>query len=75
MARWRKQVRLALIAVAGFVLLVTVLPQVASGIGLGALANRLDSATTCGSSGSSGSSGGSSPSSGSSGSSSFVLLG
>ena len=71
MARWRKQIRLALIAVAGFVLLVTVLPQVASGIGLGALANRLDSSTTCGSSGSSGSSGPTTPTtlSGSSGSS------
>jgi len=64
MKRWRKQIRLAMIAVAGFVLLVTVLPQVASGIGLGSLANRLDGTTTC-SSGSSGSSG-SSTSSGSS---------
>jgi len=54
MKRWRKQIRLAVVAVAGFVLLVTVLPQVASGIGLGSLANRLDGTTTC-SSGSSGS--------------------
>ena len=57
MSRWRKQVRFVMIAVAGFVLLVTVLPQVASGIGLGSLAHRLDSTTKCsGSSGSSGSS-------------------
>jgi hypothetical protein len=57
MRGWRRQVRFGIIAVAGFVLLVTVLPQVASGIGLGSLANRLDSAAAC--SGSSGSSGGS----------------
>jgi len=68
MSRWRKQVRFVMIAVAGFVLLVTVLPQVASGIGLGSLASRLDSTAKCsGSSGSSGSS--SSCCSGSSGSS------
>ena len=74
MKRWRKQVRFAMIAVAGFVLLVTVLPQVASGIGLGGLASRLASTTSCsGSSDSSGSSGSSDSSSsccsGSSGSS------
>ena len=80
MTRWRHQIRFVIIAVAGFVLLVTVLPEVASGIGLGGLANRLDATTTCsGSSGSSGSSGlsdssgsccsGSSGSSGTSGSS------
>ena len=57
MRQWRKQIRLAMIAVAGFVLLVTVLPQVASGIGLGALANRLDGTVTCSGSSGSGSSG------------------
>ncbi len=68
MAKWRKQIRLGIIAVASFVLLVTVLPQVASGIGLGSLAGRL-AASGCGSG--AGSSGGSSSSccSGSSGSS------
>jgi len=56
MAKWRKQIRLGIIALASFVLLVTVLPQVASGIGLGTLANRLDSTGGCSSSsGSSGS--------------------
>jgi hypothetical protein len=66
MARWFKQVRFVMIAVAGFVLLVTVLPQVASGIGLGSLANRLDATINCsGSSGSSGSTDGSSSSDGS----------
>jgi len=66
MARWVKQIRIVLIAAAAFVLLVTVLPQVAAGIGLGSLAHRLDVTTNCsGSSGSSGS--GSSDSSGSSG--------
>jgi hypothetical protein len=70
MKRWKRQTRLGVIAVASFVLLVTVLPQLASGFGLGALANRLENVTTScsGSSGSSGSSGGSA-SSGSSGSS------
>jgi hypothetical protein len=56
----RKQVRLGLIGVASFVLLITVLPQVASGLGLGALAKRLDTPAGCSSSGSSGSSGSSS---------------
>ena len=66
MARWLKRIRIVLIAAAAFVLLVTVLPQVAAGIGLGGLAHRLDATTNCsGSSGSSGS--GSSDSSGSSG--------
>ena len=35
MTTWRRRLRLRVIAVASFVLLVTVLPQVASGIGLG----------------------------------------
>ena len=58
MKRWKRQTRLGVIAVASFVLLVTVLPQLASGFGLGALANRLENVTvSCsGSSGSSGSS-------------------
>ena len=55
MKRWKRQTRLGIIAVASFVLLVTVLPQLASGFGLGALANRLESVTSgCSSSGSSG---------------------
>jgi len=54
MVKWRKQIRLGIIGVASFVLLVTVLPQVASGIGLGALAKRLDSTVGCSSSDSSG---------------------
>ena len=57
MKRWKRPTRLGVIAVASFVLLVTVLPQLASGFGLGALANRLESVT----SGCSGSSGSSSP--------------
>jgi len=72
MTRWRKQIRIGMVAVAAFVILVTVLPQVASGIGLGGLANRLSASTPCsGSSGGSGSSGssGSSCCSGGSGSS------
>ena len=71
MKRWKRQTRLGVVALASFVLLVTVLPQLASGFGLGALANRLENVTaSC--SGSSGSSGsvGSSGSSGSSGSAS-----
>jgi hypothetical protein len=43
------------VAAASFVLLVLVLPQVATGIGLGSLALRLDSSVACGSIGSSGS--------------------
>lgn len=63
MKRLKRPTRLGVIAVASFVLLVTVLPQLASGFGLGALANRLESVTSgcSGSSGSSGSSGGSVP--------------
>jgi hypothetical protein len=72
MERWRRTVRNGLIAVAGLVLMATAVPQVASGIGLTALASRLSSLTSCsGSSGSDASSGssGSSCCSGSSGSS------
>ena len=47
MKRWNQRVRLGVIAVASFVLLVTVLPQVASGLGLGPLANRLASSVSC----------------------------
>jgi len=58
MQRWRRGVRIAMIAVAGIVLLVTAVPQVASGIGLSSLATRLASPSSCsGSSGGSGSSG------------------
>jgi hypothetical protein len=56
MKRWKQPAVLAVIVGASFVLLVTVLPQFASGIGLGALANRLTSSTSCSGSGSSGSS-------------------
>lgn len=74
MKRWKRQTRLGVIVLASFVLLVTVLPQIATAVGLGSLANRLDSSVTCSSSsGSSGSSDSSSStccgSSGSSGSS------
>lgn len=68
MKRLRRTVRIGLLAVAGVVMLATAVPQVASGIGLTSLANRLASLTSC-SSGSSGSSG-SSCCSGSSGSTS-----
>lgn len=54
MANWRRNLRIGVIAVASFVLLVTVLPQVANAIGLGSLAHRLASTASC-SSGSSGS--------------------
>jgi hypothetical protein len=56
MKRWQRWTRLAVIAAASFVLLVTVLPQVASGIGLPSLGARLAATSSC-SSGSSGSSG------------------
>jgi len=61
MKRWQQWVRLGLIAGASFVLLVTVLPQVASGIGLHALGARLAASSTC-SGGSGGSGSGSSSS-------------
>ncbi len=51
MKRWKQWARLAVIAAASCVLVVTVLPQVASGIGLGPLANRLASSGSCSSSG------------------------
>ncbi len=58
MKTWQRRMRVIVIAAASFILLVTVLPEVASGFGLRSLANRLDgpAATSCGSSGSSGSS-------------------
>jgi hypothetical protein len=69
-----KRVRLAVVGVASFVLLVTVLPQIASSIGLSSLANRLDASVSCSSGSSSGSSASSSSSCSSSGSSSSGLL-
>jgi hypothetical protein len=69
-----KRVRLAVVGVASFVLLVTVLPQIASSIGLSSLANRLDAASSCSSSGSSSASASSSSSCSSSSSSSSGLL-
>ena len=63
MKRWKQWARLAVIAGASFVLLVTVLPEVASAIGLGPLANRLASSSSCSGSGSSGSGSGSGSSS------------
>jgi len=67
MKRWQQWTRLGVMAVASFVLLVTVLPEVASGIGLGSLGSRLASSSSC-STGSSGSSGSGSSSGCSSGS-------
>ncbi len=63
MRTWQQRIRVAVIAAASFVLLVTVLPEVASGFGLRSLENRLGNTASmaCGSSGgSSGSSGSSS---------------
>ncbi len=54
MNRWHQRMRLGIIAVASFILLVTVLPQVASSIGLDSLGARLANSGSC--SGSSGSS-------------------
>ncbi len=68
MKRWKQWLRLAVVAAASFVLLVTVLPEVASGIGLSSLGSRLASSGNCTSGGSGSSS--SSCCSGSSGSSS-----
>jgi Neocarzinostatin family len=59
MRRWKQKARLGVVAAASFVLLVLVLPQVATGIGLGGLASRLTASAGCGSSGSSGSGSGS----------------
>ena len=41
MKTWKPRVRMAVIAGASFVLLVTVLPQIASSFGLTSLANRI----------------------------------
>jgi hypothetical protein len=62
MRTWQRRMRVIVIAAASFVLLVTVLPEVASAFGLRSLENRLAStaATSCSGSGSSGSSGSSS---------------
>jgi hypothetical protein len=57
MRHLQQRTRLGIIAGASFVLLVLVLPQVATGIGLGGLASRIVNSGSCGSSGSSGSSG------------------
>jgi hypothetical protein len=65
MKTWHRPVRFAVIALASFALLVTALPQVASAVGLGSLATRLGSASSCSSG--SGVSGGSSACCGSSG--------
>ena len=47
MKAWRRQLRFGIIAFASFVLLVTVLPQVASAVGFGSLANRLAASVSC----------------------------
>jgi hypothetical protein len=47
MKRWKQWIRLAVIGGASFVLLVTVLPQVASGLGFGPLAKRLATSVPC----------------------------
>lgn len=65
----RTQLRVLLVGLASVILMVTVMPQLASAVGLGALAHRLLDNTTC-SSGSGSGSGSGSWSSGSSGSSS-----
>ena len=57
---WQPRARMAVIAAASFVLLVTVLPQIGSSIGLTSLANRIVGSESCVGSGSSGSSGSSS---------------
>jgi hypothetical protein len=63
MKSWKQRGRLAVIVAASFVLLVTVLPEIASGFGLTVLGNRLASSVSCSSGGSStGSSTGSSSS-------------
>jgi hypothetical protein len=60
------RIRAAVIALASFVLLITVLPQIASGLGLTQLANRLATTTSMSCGGGSGSSGSSSGTSSSS---------
>lgn len=57
MRQWRQRTRLLVVAAASFVLLVLVLPQLATGIGLGGLAAKIVGSGSCGSSGSSGSMG------------------
>ncbi len=57
---WKPRARMAVVAAASFVLLVTVLPQIASGFGLTSLANRIVGSSSCVGSSSSGSSGSSS---------------
>jgi hypothetical protein len=57
---WKPRARMAVVAAASFVLLVTVLPQIASGFGLTSLANRIVGSSSCVSSSSSSSSGSSS---------------
>jgi hypothetical protein len=52
MHRWFQRGRVAVVAGASFVLLVLVLPQIATGIGLGALAGPATTSGSCGSSGS-----------------------
>jgi len=47
MKSWKQWIRLAVIGGASFVLLVTVLPQVASGLGFGPLAKRLATSVPC----------------------------
>jgi hypothetical protein len=53
---WQRRTRATVIALASFVLLVTVLPQIASGLGLTGLGDRLATTTAMSCSGSSGSS-------------------
>jgi hypothetical protein len=60
MRTWQQRLRVALIAAASFVLLVTVLPELASGLGFRSLENRLAGTNAMGCSGSSGGSGSSS---------------
>ena len=47
MKSWQPRARMAVIAVASFVLLVTVLPQIASGFGFTSLANRIVGSESC----------------------------
>ncbi len=56
MKSWQPRARMAIIAAASFVLLVTVVPQIASGFGLTSLANRIVGSESCVGSSSSGSS-------------------
>jgi hypothetical protein len=56
MKSWKPRARTAIITAASFVLLVTVLPQIASGLGLTSLANRIVGSDSCVGTSSSGSS-------------------